>query len=62
MEVRFVVEDPSGNLVVDAGRVSDSKRFAFVASTTGQYSLVFDNSPFLFASKAVYLTATVWRE
>ena len=62
LDVRFVAEDPFGNLVVDAGRVSGSSGFAFIAATTGRYSLVFDNSYSLLASKAVDLTATIWRK
>ena len=61
LDVGFSVADPFGNLIVDAGRVSGTRAFAFVAAATGNYTLVFDNRQSLFASKAVDVIATVWR-
>ena len=61
LDVGFSVADIFGNIIVDAGRVSGSRGFAVVAVATGNYTLVFDNRHSLFTSKAVELTATVWR-
>ncbi len=61
MDVGFSVSDIFRNLILDAGRVSGSKAFAFVAAGTGNYTLLFDNRHSPFASKAVDIIATVWR-
>ena len=61
LDVGFSVADIFGNLILDAGRVSGIKAFAFVAAGTGNYTLLFDNRHSPFASKAVDIIATVWR-
>jgi len=44
LEVSVLVKDPSGQVALNAGKVTGSQRFAFVAAATGTYDMVLDNS------------------
>lgn len=59
-DVAFLIKDPFGNVVSNAGIVRGTRQFAVIANTTGTYNIVFDNSYALFTSKQVDLTFQVW--
>lgn len=61
-DIDFSIKDPFGNLLQQAGRVSRSQSFAFVAAAAGEYRLYFDNSFSTFSNKVVKYSVTVnWR-
>jgi hypothetical protein len=51
--IDFSIRDPYGNQVLPVARVSQSRSFSFIATTTGDYSLYLDNSFSLLSSKTV---------
>ena len=61
-DVNFYFTDPFGNNVLEAGRVSGNRSFAFIAASSGEYRLYFDNSFSIFSNKVVNYTATIHQE
>ena len=59
-DVNFSIKDPFGNQVLQAGVVSKSHSFAFVAATSGSYVLSFDNSFSMVSNKVVKYNFTVY--
>lgn len=60
LDVTFLAKDPSGQVTMNAGKVTGTESFAFVAAKTGRYDLVLDNSHSLLTPKAVNIVAQVW--
>lgn len=56
-DINFYIEDPYGNTIYNAGRVSGRHSYSFTAQTTGVYSLYFDNSFSFITSKLVFVTS-----
>lgn len=59
-DVNFLIKDPSGNTVVNGGRVSNNWQFDFVCASTGSFQIVFDNSFSVISNKAINLTTTLY--
>jgi len=59
-DIDFSVKDPSGNVVLNGGRVSDRWQFDFVCASTGSYQISFSNSFSIVSNKAINLTTTVY--
>ena len=57
-DVDFYVTDPNGNTILRRNRVTHTS-FSFTASTTGTYTLHFDNSFSWFSSKTVTLNYSI---
>lgn len=57
-DINFYVTDPDGATILRYDRATQTS-FSFTASTTGTYTMHFDNSFSLFASKSVTLNYTV---
>ncbi len=57
-DIDFYVTDPNGNAILRYDRVTQTS-FSFTASTTGTYTMHFDNSFSIFSSKSVTLDCTV---
>lgn len=61
-DIDFWITDPSGNTIVQAGRVSQRRSFSFISSTLGNYSLHLGNTFSLFSNKIVNYSFTIyWR-
>ena len=58
-DVAFRIIDPNRNTIVNAGRVSETHGFSFIASTRGSYQMVFDNGYSFFTNKVVTYNVTV---
>ena len=58
-DINFRVVDPDQNVIVNAGRVSNSHGFSFIASTRGGYQIALDNSFSFFSNKVVTYNITV---
>ena len=57
-DINFYVTDPDGNTILRYDRATQTS-FSFTASTTGTYTLHFDNSFSWFSSKSVTLDYTI---
>jgi len=57
-DIDFYVTDPDGNVILRYDRITQTS-FSFSASTTGTYTMHFDNSFSIFSSKSVTLDYTV---
>lgn len=57
-DIDFYVTDPNGNIILRYDRVTQTS-FSFSASTTGTYTMRFDNSFSIFSTKSVTLDYTV---
>ena len=57
-DIDFYVTDSNGNTILRYNRVTQTS-FSFTASTTGTYTMHFDNSFSIFSSKSVTLGYTV---
>lgn len=55
-DVDFHIKDPYGSVILDAGRVTGRRDFAFTAEYSGAYTLYFDNSFSIFTSKTIFLS------
>lgn len=53
-DIRFYIKDPSRNTVYNAGRV-EHNTFNVYCTSTGYYTLYFDNSYSIITSKTVFL-------
>ena len=58
-DINFWVTNPTGNAIVNLGRVSQEATFEFTAQQTGDYTLHFDNSFSLQSPKTVSLSYEV---
>lgn len=58
-DINFWVTDPSGNTIVNSGRVSQGTSFEFTAQRNGAYTLHLDNGFSVFSSKIVSLSYDV---
>lgn len=56
VDVGFSVLDPVGDVALDMGRVRGSRRFDFIAASSGTFTLVFDNTYSIFTPKMVHLS------
>ena len=57
-DIDFHVTDPNGNTILRYDRATQTS-FSFTASTTGTYTMHFDNSFSIFSSKSVTLDHTI---
>jgi hypothetical protein len=57
-DINFYVTDPNGNTILRYDRATQTS-FSFTATTTGTYTMHFDNSFSIFSSKSVTLDYTV---
>jgi len=57
-DINFYVTDPNGNTILRYDRASQTS-FSFTASTTGTYTMHFDNTFSIFSSKSVTLDYTI---
>jgi len=57
-DINFYVTDPNGNTILRYDRTSQTS-FSFTASTTGTYTMHFDNTFSIFSSKSVTLDYTI---
>ncbi|MEJ2242099.1 MAG: emp24/gp25L/p24 family protein [Candidatus Bathyarchaeota archaeon] len=55
-DIDFWITDPSGNIVLDAERVSQETHFDFAANENGKYNLHFNNSFSILSTKNVVIT------
>jgi hypothetical protein len=53
-DINFDIRDRFGNVILHAARVTN-RRFAFIAATSGGYSLVFDNTFSSYRNKIVFV-------
>ncbi|MSQ07222.1 MAG: hypothetical protein EXR54_06520 [Dehalococcoidia bacterium] len=60
MSVRFLAEDPSGRVAVNASPIDGVQVFSLIAGTTGRYNLVLYNSNSLLTPAEVDVIAQVW--
>ncbi len=57
-DIDFYVTDPNGNTILRYDRATQTS-FSFTATTTGTYTMHFDNSFSIFSSKSVTLDYTI---
>jgi hypothetical protein len=55
-DINFNIKDPYASTILDAGRVTGRRDFAFTAEYSGAYTLTFDNSFSILTSKNVFLS------
>lgn len=60
VSVRFLAEDPSGRVAVNASPIDGVQVFSLIAGTTGRYNLVLYNSNSLLTPAEVDVIAQVW--
>jgi len=59
-DIDFWIIDPTGNTILNLGRISHGTEFEFSVDQNGAYSLHFDNSFSLLSTKNVVLTYDVF--
>lgn len=55
-DIDFRIKDPYGSVILDAGRVTGRRDFAFTAEFSGTYTYYFDNTFSLITSKTVFFS------
>jgi len=60
-DIDFWVTNPSGNTIVNLGRISQGTTFEITAQESGAYTFHFDNTFSLFSSKTVTLSYDISR-